>query len=190
MEMIYTAAHFLCSLFLKDLLDRPDKDDYNSLQANLLKEKTMQDSYIQNTDISFLNKKLDNHIQRKIHALYNRKEFQECSLMNMWVADYLFHMELEGKPVFQKDVEAEFFINRATASKMLTLMEKKGLVRRTTSDADSRLKQIKLEPRGLELQKVCCYIREEIEQQLTSCLTEEETETFKKICSKMLEHME
>ena len=110
--------------------------------------------------------------------------------MNMWVADYLFHMELEGKPVFQKDVEAEFFINRATASKMLALMEKKGLVRRTTSDADSRFKQIKLEPRGLELQKVCCYIREEIEQQLTSCLTEEETETFKKICSKMLENME
>ena len=71
----------------------------------------MQDSYIQNTDISFLNKKLDNHIQRKIHGLYNRKEFQECSLMNMWVADYLFHMELEEKPVFQKDVEAEFFIN-------------------------------------------------------------------------------
>ena len=150
----------------------------------------MQDSYIQNTDISFLNKKLDNHIQRKIHGLYNRKEFQECSLMNMWVADYLFHMELEEKPVFQKDVEAEFFINRATASKMLTLMEKKGLIRRMTSDTDSRLKQIKLEPRGLELQKVCCYIREEIEQELTSCLTEEDTEAFKKFCSKMLEHME
>jgi len=149
----------------------------------------MQDSYIQNTDISFLNKKLDNHIQRKIHALYNRKEFQECSLMNMWVADYLFHMELNQIPVFQKDVEAEFFINRATASKMLALMEQKKLIKRTTYDDDNRLKQIELLPRGLELQKVCCYIREEIEKQLTACLTEEEIKIFKSIYFRILDHI-
>lgn len=149
----------------------------------------MQDSYIQNTDISFLNKKLDNHIQRKIHALYNRKEFQECSLMNMWVADYLFHMELNQIPVFQKDIEAEFFINRATASKMLALMEQKKLIKRTTYDNDNRLKQIELLPRGLELQKVCCYIREEIEKQLTACLTEEEIKIFKSIYFRILDHI-
>lgn len=149
----------------------------------------MQDSYIQNTDISFLNKKLDNHIQRKIHALYNRKEFQECSLMNMWVVDYLFHMELSKTPVFQKDVEAEFFINRATASKMLALMEKKKLIRRITYTYDNRLKQIELEPRGRELQKICCYIREEIEKQLTSCLTEEEIKIFKSIYFRILDHI-
>ena len=149
----------------------------------------MQDSYIQNTDISFLNKKLDNHIQRKIHALYNRKEFQECSLMNMWVADYLFHMELIKTPVFQKDIEAEFFINRATASKMLTLMGKKKLIKRTNYASDSRLKQIELEPYGLELQKMCCHIREEIENQRTACLTEEEERIFKTIYLCILNNM-
>lgn len=149
----------------------------------------MQDSYIQNTDISFLNKKLDNHIQRKIHALYNRKEFQECSLMNMWIADYLFHMELSQTPVFQKDVEAEFSINRATASKMLTLMERKKLIKRTNYASDSRLKQIELEPYGRELQKMCCYIREEIENQLTACLTEEEEKIFKTFYLRILANM-
>lgn len=149
----------------------------------------MKDSYIQNTDISFLNKKLDNHIQRKIHALYNRKEFQECSLMNMWVVDYLFDMELSKTPVFQKDIEAEFFINRATASKMLALMEKKKLIKRTNHASDSRLKQIELEAYGLELQKMCCYIREEIENQLTSCLTEEEVKIFKSIYLRILSNM-
>ena len=135
----------------------------------------MQDSYIQNTDISFLNKKLDNHIQRKIHALYNRKEFQECSLMNMWVVDYLFHMELNQIPIFQKDIEAEFSINRATASKMLTLMEKKKLIKRTNY--------------GRKLQKMCYHIREEIENQLTACLTEEEVKTFKTIYLHILANM-
>lgn len=149
----------------------------------------MQDSYIQNTDISFLNKKLDNHIQRKIHSLYNRKEFQECSLMNMWVVDYLFHMELNQIPIFQKDIEAEFSINRATASKMLTLMEKKKLIKRTNYASDSRLKQIELEPYGRKLQKMCYHIREEIENQLTACLTEEEAKTFKTIYLHILANM-
>ena len=149
----------------------------------------MKDSYIQNTDISFLNKKLDNHIQRKIHALYNRKEFQECSLMNMWVVDFLFHMELSQTPIFQKDIEAEFSINRATASKMLTLMEKKKLIKRTNYARDSRLKQIELEPYGVELQKICYHIIEEIEKELTSCLTEEEVKIFKNIYLKILAHV-
>lgn len=149
----------------------------------------MKDSYVSNSDISFLIKKLDNHIQRKIHELYNRKEFQECSLMNMWVSDFLFDMQKEEKIVFQKDIEAEFSINRATASKMLSLMEKKKLIKRTSYANDSRLKQIELEPRGFELQKLCCYIRGEIEKQLTSCLSEEETALFKSLCFRMTSHL-
>ena len=147
----------------------------------------MKKCCIPNSNISFLIKKLDNQIQRKIYALYNRKEFQECSLMNMWVTDYLFDMQQQEKVVFQKDIEAEFSINRATASKMLSLMEKKKLIRRTNHASDSRLKQIELEPWGLELQKLCCYIKEETEKQLTAHLTKEETELFKDLCFRMIE---
>lgn len=149
----------------------------------------MQDNYVPNPDISFLIKKLDNHIQKKFHALYSRKEFQECSIMNMWVADYLFDMNQQEKVVFQKDIEAEFSINRATASKMLSLMEKKKLIKRTNDPIDSRLKQIELEPLGLELQKLCRYIREEIEKNLTAHLTEEDVLLFKALCLRMIEHI-
>lgn len=147
----------------------------------------MKNNYIAKSDISFLVKKLDNNIQRKIYALYNRKEFEECSLTNMWVTDYLFDMQQQEKVIFQKDIEAEFSINRATASKMLSLMEKKKLIKRTSYASDSRLKQIELEARGLELQKLCRYIREELEKQLTSCLTKEETELFKSLCCRMID---
>ena len=84
----------------------------------------------------------------------------------MWVADYLFDMNQQGRVVFQKDIEAEFSINRATASKMLSLMEKKHLIKRTNDVNDSRLKQIELEPMGLELQRLCCYIQQELEKTL------------------------
>lgn len=149
----------------------------------------MKGQGIINSDISFLVKKLDNQIQRKIYGLYNPREFQECSLLNMWVTDFLYDMQQLEKPVFQKDIEAEFSVNRATASKMLSLMEKKNLIRRTSCASDSRMKQIQLEPRGLELQKLCRYIREELERQLTSCLTEEETKVFKELCLRMLSEM-
>lgn len=142
-----------------------------------------------NTDISFLIKKLDNQIQRKIHALYNRKEFQECSLMNMWICDFLFDMQQQGRIIYQKDIEAEFSINRATASKMLSLMENKKLIRRINDSSDSRLKHIVLESRGIELQKLCCYIRAEIESMLTEGFSEEESKLFKSFCFRMLEHM-
>lgn len=149
----------------------------------------MKDQGIIKSDISFLVKKLDNQIQRKIYGLYNRREFQECSLLNMWVTDFLYDMQQLEKPVFQKDIEAEFSVNRATASKMLSLMEKKKLIRRTSCASDSRMKQIQLEARGLELQKLCRYIQEELERQLTSCLTEEEIKVFKELCLRMLSEM-
>ncbi len=142
-----------------------------------------------NSDTSFLIKKLDNQIQRKIHVLYNRKEFQECSLMNMWITDYLFDMEQMNKAIFQKDIEAEFSINRATASKMLTLMEQKKLISRKSVSSDNRLKQIVLEPRGRELQKLCKHIREEIEKQFCECLSEEELKLFRSFCLRMIEHI-
>ena len=68
-----------------------------------------------NTDVSFYVKKLNNHAVRMAHSLYSRKALDECSLMNMWVADFLYNHR--GEDVFQKDIEAEFFITRATASK-------------------------------------------------------------------------
>ena len=42
-----------------------------------------------NTDISFYAKKLNNHAVRLAHSLYSRKAFDECSLMNLWVSNFL-----------------------------------------------------------------------------------------------------
>lgn len=148
----------------------------------------MNSNFGNNTDISFLLKNLDNHIQRYIHSLYKRKEFQDCSLMNMWVSDFLY--DNRGTEVYQKDIEAEFFINRATASKMLSLMEEKQLIRRTASDRDARLKKIELLPKGYELHEMCITIRKEIENKLAGDMSVEETEGFKSLCRRMISNME
>ena len=140
----------------------------------------------ENTDISFYIKKLDNHILRLSHSLYDRKEFREYSLMNMWVVDFLFDQKRE---IYQKDVEEEFFINRATASKMLSLLDKKGLIRRVSAARDARLKKLELLPEGLRLHEACQSIRSEIERTLTEALEPGEAEQFKDMCRRMMRHL-
>ncbi|MCI7812560.1 MAG: MarR family transcriptional regulator [Lachnospiraceae bacterium] len=148
----------------------------------------MYSDFTEKKDIVFLIKNIDNHIQRYLHSLYNRKEFQDCSLMNMWVSDFLYdHRE---KEIYQKDIEEEFFINRSTTSKMLSLMEEKELIRRTESDHDARLKKIELMPKGYELHELCIVIRENIDNKLTQNISQENMELFKTLCRQMIVNMD
>lgn len=143
---------------------------------------------MKNNDVGFYLRKLNNHIQKHSHTLYNRKEVKECSLSNLWVIDYL--MDNKNRNIYQKDIELEFSINKATASKMLSLMEEKKFISRVSSSEDGRLKKIEILPEGEKLREVCLSIRREIEKELTSFLTEKETEFLKNILKKMVMHFE
>lgn len=143
---------------------------------------------MKNNDIGFYLRKLNNHIQKYSHTLYNRKEIKECSLSNLWVIDYL--MDNLNRDIYQKDIELEFSINRATASKMLSLMEEKKFISRVSSAKDGRLKKIEVLPEGEKLREICLSIRRDMEKELTTFLTEEETKSLKNILKKMVMHFE
>lgn len=143
---------------------------------------------MKNNDIGFYLRKLNNHIQKRSHSFYNRKEIKECSLSNLWVIDYL--TDNSDKDIYQKDIETEFSINRATASKMLTLMEEKNFITRIPCEEDGRLKKIKVLPEGEKLKSICLAIRKEMEKELSFSLTQKEVETLKNILKKMIVHFE
>ena len=143
---------------------------------------------MKNNDIGFYLRKLNNHIQKRSHSFYNRKEIKECSLSNLWVIDYL--TDNSDKDIYQKDIETEFSINRATASKMLTLMEEKNFITRIPCEEDGRLKKVKVLPEGEKLKGICLAIRKEMEKELSFSLTQEEVETLKNILKKMIVHFE
>lgn len=143
---------------------------------------------MKNNDIGFYLRKLNNHIQKRSHSFYNRKEIKECSLSNLWVIDYL--TDNSNKDIYQKDIETEFSINRATASKMLTLMEEKNFITRIPCEEDGRLKKVKVLPEGEKLKSICLAIRKEMEKELSFSLTKEEVETLKNILKKMIVHFE
>lgn len=59
------------------------------------------------------------------------------------IIDFL-HSNSKITPIYQKDIELEFNIRKSTATNILKLMERKGLITKKSVSNDSRLKEIVL----------------------------------------------
>ena len=79
-------------------------------------------------------------IYRFIENLPNKKLIESMTGTNGCIIGYL--AENSDHDVFQKDIEKAFGITRSTASKVINLMEQKGLVERQSVSYDARLKKI------------------------------------------------
>lgn len=92
---------------------------------------------------------------KRVHNALQRYADREAKKMGltqtqMSIIDFVFRNEGQ-REVFQNDVEREFNIQKSTATSLLKLMEKKNLIIRIVSTADSRYKTILLtdKSRGL-----------------------------------------
>ena len=96
----------------------------------------------------------------------------------------------EGKKdVFQKDLEAEFNIRRSTATEILQLMEKNGLIKREPVAHDARLKKLVLtEEARRNFRKIKGEL-DRIEDKVTFGLSEEELHTFFAVIDKIKENI-
>ncbi len=83
---------------------------------------------------------LSHLIYRFIENLPNKKLIESMTGTNGCIIGYL--AENSDHDVFQKDIEKAFGITRSTASKVINLMEQKGLVERQSVSYDARLKKI------------------------------------------------
>lgn len=83
---------------------------------------------------------LSHLIYRFIENLPNKKLIESMTGTNGCIIGYL--AENSDHDVFQKDIEKAFGITRSTASKVINLMEQKGLVEKQSVSYDARLKKI------------------------------------------------
>lgn len=59
----------------------------------------------------------------------------------------------DKRDIFQRDIEEELEIRRSSATSVLQLMEKNGLLQRVSVSEDARLKKIILTEKGMEIQR-------------------------------------
>lgn len=143
--------------------------------------------------IAFELKTLDTLICRRIDS-YLRLASGDDSLtrMHQWIIGFLYRNS--DKPIYQRDIEAEFKISRSTTSSMLTLMEKKGLLKRESVEWDARLKKITLTDAAIERHKRIMSAFEEMDAFFEGILdADEKTEFFRyidKLRSRILEDMD
>ena len=95
----------------------------------------MEKNYEIGKQLAILNHFIRRNLEKDIHS-----ELMKVSMANSYVLFYLH--DHKDEDVFQKDFEENFGITRSTASKILSLMETKGLVARESVAGDARLKKI------------------------------------------------
>lgn len=135
--------------------------------------------------IGFEVRALNNLIKRDVER---SKVFQKTTGLHGWAIGWL--IENRDKEIFQRDFEERFSIRRSTASNILALMEKNGMIVRQSVERDARLKRIMLTERAVEIHKeIECDIKKR-EQRLTVGLSSEEIDTFFNIISKLKANLE
>ena len=84
----------------------------------------------------------------------------------------------EGKDIFQKDIEKEFFIRRATVSVLLHSMEMKKLIVRESVPHDARLKKVILTEKSREIASAAQQDVARFEMMLREGISKEDMDTF------------
>lgn len=115
------------------------------------------------------------------------KEIEGMTGKNGWIIGYLSHNQ--DRPVYQKDLEKAFNVTRSTASKVLTLMEKKGFIKRQSVEQDARLKQIVLTEDALKIAETMRQGCVEMEAKLTDGFSEEEKEQLIGYLNRILDNL-
>lgn len=125
------------------------------------------------------------HRNREKNPLF--REVEGMTGKNGWIIGYLAHHK--DHPVYQKDLEKAFNVTRSTASKVLTLMEKKGFIQRCSVESDARLRQIVLTEQAWEIAEAMNRSCRDMEQQLTRGFSEEEKIQLTGYLNRLLENV-
>lgn len=113
---------------------------------------------------------VEHHMKAKGHDL---------TQMQAWVIGYLYGRQ--GQDTYQRNIEEEFHVSRATATNILKVMERKGLIERKSVDTDKRLKKIYLTKQAVAIEKDAIEDMQFVEQMLVQGLSEEEVVHFKQM---------
>ena len=114
---------------------------------------------------------IHNQIHKTMEA--KRKENEgDLTGMQCWLMRYI--KDHDGTDVYQRDIEVEFKVSRATASNMLSVMERKGLIRRLSVAHDARLKKLVLTDQARELMERADQDIREMEELIVCGMSDQE----------------
>jgi len=137
-----------------------------------------------NENIGMVVKNLSNEIHR---CLISQKPDRELTYTQCRIISFVH--QRSPQDVFQKNIEQAFNIRRSTATGILKLMEKNGLILRLSTKEDARLKKIVLTQKGLEIHENTKAVIKNIEHAMKSGISQKELSSFLKTSEKIYENL-
>ena len=92
--------------------------------------------------------------------------------------------------IFQKDIEEEFNLRRSSATVLLQLLEKNGLIKREAVSYDARLKQITVTGKGEKIKEQVMEDIKTLEKKLLHNISQDDLEVFFKVTKQMIKNLE
>lgn len=122
--------------------------------------------------IGFEIKTISNLLKRKFDEEMAKNSMGKITGVQGWLITYLY--DNREKPIFQRDIEKRFNIRRSTVTGLIQLMEKNGLLVRTSMPGDARLKRLVLTEQGIAYHEAAKKHIHAIQRQLEQAFTPEE----------------
>lgn len=132
--------------------------------------------------------KLSTLIRRCADNTMELEQIHNVTGSNGWILAFLY--EHEGENIFQKDLENSFSVTRSTISKVVKLMESKGLIRRESVSHDARLKKLVLTEKGRSIHLLAAKGNNELEKRIMRGFTPEEIEQLSSLLSRVSRNLE
>lgn len=127
-------------------------------------------------------------IKRHLDNDATKKHIDKVTGTHGRVIGYFYHNS--HKDIFQKDFEQEFDIRPSTASNILSLMEKNGLIIRESVPYDARLKKISLTQKAIDTHHITERSIDKLEENLKAGITDEELNIFFRVIDKLNSNIE
>ena len=138
--------------------------------------------------IGFEIKILSNLIKRNSDDVISENRNDGVTSLQSWIISYI--MVNAERSVFQRDIERDFNIRRATVTGILQLMERNGLIIRKPVGYDARLKMLTLTPKAEEFYESAVQQMIDFEKKLCNGISAEEIAFFHAIMDKMRKNLE
>lgn len=135
--------------------------------------------------LRLLHNQLHNHIEHK----KEQNEYMVSDLTRMQRLTIGFLHRNSDREIYQKDIETEFAISRATASNMLSLMERKDLIKREPVEHDARLKKLVLTVQAKQMHSQVVQDIRETESLLTNGLSEDDKRRLHQYLDLMIQNL-
>lgn len=139
-------------------------------------------------DIAFVLRAIHNQIKMVIHKSAPRCDKNPKTQLQGGILGYLYHNQV--RPVYQKDLEKEFRISRATATNTLQVMEREGLIVRKALDKDARLKRIQMTEESYQNHRQFEEHMRELNREMLEGMSETEVEELRRLLGILMGNLE